>query len=112
MDVILLYAVVGFLAQIVDGALGMAYGVVSSTVLISAGVPPATASASVHAAEIFTTAASGASHIWHRNVDWQLFARVAPAGVIGGVVGAFVLTGVSGETIRPWIVGYLALMGT
>jgi hypothetical protein len=63
------FAFVGFLAQMVDGALGMAYGVVSASVLLAFGVPPAHASASVHAAEIFTTAASGASHVWHRNIE-------------------------------------------
>ncbi|ODA66365.1 Sulfite exporter TauE/SafE [Methyloligella halotolerans] len=72
-----LFAAVGFIAQLVDGALGMAYGVVSTTVLLSFGVPPANASASVHVAELFTTGASGASHLWHRNVDRRLFWRLA-----------------------------------
>src|ERR687898_975314 len=69
----ILFAVVGFLAQAVDGALGMAYGAISSTVLLSFGVPPAQASASVHAAEVFTTGASGYAHHYHRNIDWKLF---------------------------------------
>jgi uncharacterized membrane protein YfcA len=107
----LLFVVVGFLAQIVDGALGMAYGVVSTTVLLSFGVAPANASASVHAAELFTTLASAASHLWHRNVDRALFWRLAPAGIIGGVVGAYVLTSVDGATIKPVIVAYMAVMG-
>ena len=107
----LLFVVVGFLAQIVDGALGMAYGVVSTTVLLSFGVAPANASASVHAAEFFTTLASAASHLWHRNVDRRLFWRLAPAGVVGGVVGAFVLTSIDGATIKPIIVAYMAVMG-
>jgi len=107
----LLFAVVGFLAQLVDGALGMAYGVISSTVLLSFGVPPATASASVHAAEVFTTAASAGSHAVHRNVNWKLFAPLALGGVTGGMLGAFVLTSIDGELIRPWIAGYLAVMG-
>jgi uncharacterized membrane protein YfcA len=107
----LLFLVVGFIAQIVDGALGMAYGVVSTTVLLSFGVAPANASASVHAAELFTTLASAASHLWHRNVDKALFWRLAPAGVIGGAVGAFVLTSVDGATIKPVIVAYMAVMG-
>ncbi len=107
----LLFVVVGFLAQIVDGALGMAYGVVSTTVLLSFGVAPANASASVHAAELFTTLASAASHLWHRNVDRRLFWRLAPAGVVGGVVGAFVLTSIDGATIKPIIVAYMAVMG-
>jgi uncharacterized membrane protein YfcA len=89
----------------------MAYGVVSTTVLLSFGVAPANASASVHAAELFTTFASAASHLWHRNVDKHLFWRLAPAGVVGGIVGAYVLTSVDGAVIKPFIVGYMALMG-
>jgi hypothetical protein len=107
----LLFVAVGFFAQLVDGALGMAYGVLSTTVLLSFGVAPANASASVHAAELFTTFASGASHLWHRNVDKQLFWRLAPAGVVGGVIGAYVLTSVDGATIKPFIVAYMAIMG-
>ncbi len=111
MEQVLLFAVVGFLAQIVDGALGMAFGLVSTTVLLAFGVLPATASASVHVAEMFTTAASGAAHFAHRNVDFKTFLRLAPAGVIGGIVGVYVLTGVDGADIRPFVVAYLALMG-
>jgi uncharacterized membrane protein YfcA len=73
MDTFLLFLLVGALAQAVDGALGMAYGVISSSVLLALGVPPAMASASVHGAEVFTTAASASSHIWHKNVEWRLF---------------------------------------
>jgi uncharacterized membrane protein YfcA len=102
---------VGFLAQIVDGALGMAYGIVSSTVLLAFGVPPAQASASVHAAEVFTTAASGTSHVLHKNVDWKLFGRLAIPGAIGGMLGAYVLTEVDGDAIRPFITAYLAGIG-
>jgi len=107
----IIFTAVGFLAQLVDGALGMAYGVVSTTVLLSVGVTPANASASVHAAEIFTTAASGASHVWHRNIDWRLVRILAPAGVLGGVLGAYVLTGIDGMAIRPFITAYLAAVG-
>lgn len=106
-----LFAGVGFLAQLVDGALGMAYGVVSSTVLLAFGVPPAQASASVHAAEMFTTAASGGSHILHRNINWGWFVRLAPAGIVGGALGAYVLTAIDGEAVRPFVTGYLGLMG-
>jgi hypothetical protein len=107
----IIFTAVGFLAQLVDGALGMAYGVISTTVLLGFGITPAHASASVHAAEIFTTSASGASHVWHRNVDWRLVRVLAPAGIIGGVLGAYVLTGIEGATIRPFITAYLAAMG-
>ncbi|MFN3513393.1 MAG: sulfite exporter TauE/SafE family protein [Phenylobacterium sp.] len=111
MEDFLLFAFVGFLAQIVDGALGMAYGVISSTVLLSFGVPPATASASVHAAEVFTTAASAGSHAVNKNVNWRLFVPLALGGCIGGALGAFVLTSIDGNTIKPFITAYLGLMG-
>ena len=111
MDTFLLFLMVGFLAQAVDGALGMAYGVISSSVLLAVGVPPATASASVHGAEVFTTAASAGSHIWHRNIEWRLLAPLAIAGVIGGCLGAYVLTGIEGDVIKPFVIAYLALMG-
>lgn len=107
----LIFAAVGFLAQIVDGALGMAYGVVSTTMLLSFGVPPAAASASVHAAEMFTTAASATSHVSHRNVDWRLFWRLAPAGILGGVMGTYVLTAIDGAVLRPFVTIYLGLLG-
>lgn len=111
MEDFLLFLVVGFLAQAVDGALGMAYGVISSTTLLAFGVSPAHASAAVHTAELFTTAASGSSHLYHRNVDWRLFWRLAPFGVIGGVVGAFVLTSFPGGAIKPYVTAYLAIIG-
>lgn len=111
METFLLFFVVGVLAQSVDGALGMAYGVISSSVLLAFGVPPAMASASVHGAEVFTTAASAGSHIAHRNVDWRLLRPLAVAGVIGGCLGAYVLTGIKGDVIKPFIITYLAVMG-
>ena len=110
-ETVLLFAGVGFLAQLVDGALGMAYGVVSTSVLVATGVPPATASAGVHAAEIFTTAASATSHTLNRNVDWKLLRRLAVAGSVGGLIGTYILTGVSGAAIRPYVYGYLFLIG-
>ncbi len=111
METFLLFLVVGVLAQAVDGALGMAYGVISSSVLLAFGVPPAMASASVHGAEVFTTAASAGSHVAHRNVDWRLLVPLAIAGVIGGCLGAYVLAGIEGDVIKPFVIGYLALMG-
>ena len=105
------FIAVGFIAQLIDGALGMAFGVISTTLLVSLGVPPAAASAGVHAAETFTTAASGASHILHRNVNWRLFLRLAIPGVIGGILGAYVLTQVSAEAARPFVLAYLASIG-
>lgn len=105
------FFVVGFVAQMVDGALGMAYGVTATTALLSLGVPPAHASAATHMAEVFTTAASGSSHAFHRNIDWKLFRRLAPAGMAGGAVGVFVVTGFDGALLRPLIFTYLGVMG-
>ena len=105
------FILAGFAAQLIDGALGMAFGTISSTLLISLGQPPAIASAGVHLAETFTTAASGISHIAHRNVDWRLFARIAVPGVIGGVIGAYFLTQVDGNVIKPFVLTYLMLIG-
>ena len=102
---------IGFTAQLVDGALGMAFGVISTTVLVSIGVPPAAASAGVHTAESFTTAVSGISHVAHRNVDWRLFFRIVIPGVIGGVLGAYVLTQISADTARPFVLAYLTSLG-
>jgi uncharacterized protein len=110
-DSFLLFLIVGFLAQIVDGALGMAYGVVSSSVLLAFGVPPAAASASVHTAELFTTAASAGSHVWHKNVNWQLFKMLAPVGIAGGVLGTYVITSIDGAVLKPYVAGYLGIMG-
>jgi len=106
-----LYFAVGFAAQLVDGALGMAYGVVTTTVLLANGVTPANASASVHAAKVFTGTASAISHIAHRNIDWRLLALLAAGGVIGGVAGTYILTSVDGDAIKPYVVGWLGLMG-
>jgi uncharacterized protein len=108
---ILIFVAIGFSAQIVDGALGMAFGQISSTLLISTGVPPAAASAGVHTAETFTTAVSGISHILHGNVDWALFARIAVPGVIGGVLGAYVLTQVDADIAKPFVLAYLTGLG-
>lgn len=111
MDTFLIFLLVGLLAQAIDGALGMAYGVISSSVLLAFGVPPATASASVHGAELFTTAASASSHAWHRNIDWRLFVPLALGGVLGGVTGAYILAGIDGDAIKPFIIAYLSIVG-
>ncbi len=107
----LIFACVGFMAQLVDGALGMGYGVISSTVLLATGVPPAHTSASVHAAKLFTTAASGMSHIVHGNVDRRILIILCAAGSIGGIIGAMVLVNISAGAIRPYVFAYLAIMG-
>lgn len=108
---VILYIAVGFAAQMIDGAIGMAYGVTATSVLLTAGVTPATASACVHAAEMFTTAASGLSHWRLGNVDRNLVVRLAIPGMIGGAIGAFVLTSIDGSIFVPWVSAYLVLLG-
>jgi len=108
---IITFIIVGFVAQMIDGALGMAYGVSSTTFLLSIGIPPAAASASVHTAEIFTSGVSGLVHLRLGNVDKDLFKRLVIPGVLGGVLGAYVLTAVPGKAIKPFIALYLFVMG-
>lgn len=107
----LLLVAIGFFAQLVDGALGMAFGLVSTSAMLAIGMPPAQASAVVHTAEIFTTGASAASHIYHRNVDWRLVTRLGIAGVLGAVLGAWLLSNVDSSVMRPFVSGYLAVIG-
>lgn len=102
---------IGFVAQLVDGALGMAYGVLSNTAMLTMGMPPAQASALVHTAEIFTTGAAAASHIYHRNVDWWMVARLGVTGVLGAVLGAWLLSNIDITAARRFVYGYLLLMG-
>jgi len=107
----LIYVLVGFIAQMIDGALGMAYGVSSTTFLMSFGISPAVASASVHVAEVFTTATSGISHWRFGNVNTDLFKKLAIPGAIGAGLGAYVLTSIDGNAIKPYIAAYLIVMG-
>jgi uncharacterized membrane protein YfcA len=110
-ETIIIFIIVGFIAQIIDGALGMAYGVSSTTVLLGIGIPPATASASVHTAEIFTSGVSGLSHLKLGNVDKKLLWKLLIPGVIGGALGAYILTAVPGKMIKPFVAFYLLIMG-
>lgn len=110
-EILLPFIAVGFLAQLVDGALGMAFGVISTTLFVTLGVPPATASAGVHTVECFTTGVSGISHILHRNVDWKMLLRLTIPGVVGAILGAYVLTQIDAATVKPFILAYLAAIG-
>jgi hypothetical protein len=103
--------VVGCLAQLVDGSLGMAYGVTSTSLLLVVGVVPALASASVHLAEIGTTLASGISHWRFGNIDWRTVYRIGFPGAVGGFVGAVALSSVSTEVARPWVASVLLALG-
>ncbi|WP_051800180.1 sulfite exporter TauE/SafE family protein [Catenuloplanes japonicus] len=104
-------ALVGFAAQLVDGALGMGYGVTSSTLLLVAGLTPASASASVHLAEIGTTLAAGTAHWRFGNVDWSVVRRIALPGALGAFLGATVLSNLSTEAAEPWMAGILLALG-
>lgn len=102
---------VGFFAQVIDGALGMAYGITATSFLLSTGVPPAAASASVHIAEVFTTGLSGVAHAKLGNIDRRLFLKLLLPGMIGAVMGAYVITQFDGDMLKPFISAYLLLMG-
>lgn len=111
MGELLFYVIVGFVAQLIDGTLGMAYGVSASSLLLTRGIAPATVSATVHAAEVFTTGASALSHHHFGNVDRRLFWRLVIPGVLGAIVGAYILSQVPGEKFKPVIAAYLLVMG-
>jgi hypothetical protein len=111
MPTLIVLIIVGFLAQLVDGALGMAYGVTSSTLLLTVGLSPATASASVHLAELGTTAVSGYSHWRFGNVDWRTVRRIGTPGALGAFLGAIVLSSISAEVAKPWMAGVLLILG-
>jgi len=102
---------VGFLSEVVDGALGMAYGLVSNAVLLAFGYPPAVASANVHLAQIATSAVSGLSHLKFGNVDPAVVRGLLVPGVIGGVLGAYVLVSIPTAVVRPVVAAYLVVMG-
>ncbi len=103
--------VVGFVAQAVDGTLGMGYGVFSTSLLVGIGLAPAIASASVHTAETVTTLVSGVSHWRLGNVRWKLFLRLVVPGVVGGVAGAYFLASIPGKQMKPVVSGLLLVMG-
>jgi uncharacterized protein len=98
---------VGFAAQLIDGCVGMGYGISASAILTTLGVPPAVTSATVHAAEVVTAGVSSASHAWFRNIDRRIFLSLLVPGVIGGVLGATLLAHVPAHTVRPFVWAYL-----
>ncbi|HEX5113056.1 MAG TPA: sulfite exporter TauE/SafE family protein [Saprospiraceae bacterium] len=108
----LTFVLVGFVAQMIDGTLGMAYGVSCTTMLLHFGVLPRVASAAVHTAEVFTTGVSGLSHIRFKNIDKRLFFRLVFPGVIGAMVGAYFISEIfDGKIIKPYIAVYLLVLG-
>lgn len=109
---ILPFVIVGFAAQLVDGALGMAFGVITSTLLVGVlGVPPAQASARVNMVALFTSAVSGVSHLLHRNIDTRMFMRLVVPGVVGGVAGATVVANLEASIVKPLVLTYLLAIG-
>lgn len=105
------FILIGFAAQLIDSALGMAFGVVGTALLLVLGLPPASASAAIHAAESFTSGVSGVSHALQRNVDWRLFRRLVIPGIIGGAIGVFILTSLANDIARPVVLTYLGAVG-
>lgn len=110
---ILIFILGGFIAQMVDGALGMAYGVTATTFLLSFGISPAAASASVHASEIFTTGASGISHLRFKNVNTKLFRNLLIPGILGAILGAYILSSLEeyASYIKPFVSFYTLILG-
>jgi uncharacterized protein len=98
---------VGFIAQLIDGCVGMGYGISASAILATLGVPPAVTSATVHAAEVVTAGVSSASHAWFRNIDRRILFSLVVPGVIGGVLGANLLARVPAHAVRPFVWAYL-----
>ena len=112
LSVLLPFIAVGFAAQAVDGALGMAFGVISNTLLVGVmGVPPALASQRVHVVECFTTATSGISHLLHGNIDKSLFFKLLIPGMIGGATGAYLLSSLDAAVVKPFVLAYLTAIG-
>lgn len=111
MEDYLIFVAIGFIAQLIDGALGMAYGITTTTFLLSIGLPPVNASAVTHASECITTAFSAISHHRLGNVNSKFFFGLLLPGIIGALVGVFVLTHVDGNLLRPYIALYLFVMG-
>ncbi|MCA1749723.1 MAG: sulfite exporter TauE/SafE family protein [Parasphingopyxis sp.] len=112
LSALLPFIAIGFAAQAVDGALGMAFGVITNTFLVGVlGISPARASAKVHLVECVTTAVSATSHLLHGNVDRGLFLRLLVPGMIGGAAGAYLISNIDGSVVRPFVLGYLVLIG-
>jgi uncharacterized membrane protein YfcA len=111
MKTLITFVLVGLGAQLVDGTLGMAYGVTSTTLLLAAGYAPAAASAAVHLAEIGTTLASGASHWRFGNVDWKVVAKIGVPGAVGAFAGATFLSSLTTDAAAPWMAGILLALG-
>lgn len=105
------FIIAGFMAQLIDGSLGMGYKVSSTTFLLASGLQPALASSSVHTAGMFTSAASGLAHFKFGNLDKKLFKQLVIPGITGGILGVMLLNLVPGDVLKPFVAFYLLLMG-
>jgi uncharacterized membrane protein YfcA len=108
---LIIFVVIGFVAQLIDGSLGMAYGVTSSSLLLTFGIAPAIASASIHLSEVVTTAVSGVAHIKFGNVDRQALFKLIIPGSIGAFIGALFLSNIPGDIVKPYISLFLLILG-
>lgn len=109
---VVLFGLAGFLAQLVDGLLGMGYGITATSLSLALGLPPAAASASVHAAETIASGASALAHIRYRNVIWPITTRLVVPGIAGAIIGAYVVARVPAEPLKAILAFYLLLLGT
>ncbi len=111
MEDFITFAIIGFFAQIVDSALGMGFGIISASVLLAQGVPPALVSASVNAAKLPTTGTSAMSHVLHKNLNWTIVKQIALYGSIGGAIGALILSSLDGAALKGLITAYMLIVG-
>lgn len=111
MEDILIYILIGFIAQLADSSLGMAFGTLSSSLLLAYGFPPKALSATVHMAEIFSSGASTLSHYRLKNIDKDLFKKLSVPAVLGTIIGTVLVIYFPGDSIKPWISGYFSLIG-
>lgn len=105
------FMAIGFVAQLIDGTIGMGFGVVSNISLVLLGIPPASAGAAVRTAESFASGVSGISHALRRNVDWSLFARLVLPGIVGGLIGVWLVEHAPVRLLRPVVFAYLGALG-
>ncbi len=105
------FALVGFIAQLIDGTLGLGFGIISASVLLGQGIAPALVSASVNAAKIPTTATAAFSHYKNKNIDWSIVVALAVFGTLGGTMGMLLLTSLKGKALTTLVTGYLFLIG-
>ena len=110
-EVLLPFIIIGFLAQLLDGSLGLGFGIMSNALLLLLGMPPAHAAAAVRSSESFVSGLSGLAHAINGNIDWPLFGRLVVPGIVGGLAGVWILLHVRDDMVRPVILVYLAALG-